>query len=254
MFRSTVNRNLELFSELLYRIGIWHRHDEETVAERKLKIFYSNFQLVFAILIVTGAIESDDNDVKIFSVFAVLEMIIFQTKLLYLIRKKKEILEIFNLVCDYSIEGSETYTFVNNKSITFVKFTAFFLSAIYFCDASILFVVPFVGTERKPFFQFGYPLDWRRNEFAYWAAFVFSVVQGIFTSIIALFSVLVWYLLANCSWRYEALGYRIKKMGDKAVDGSVKERQISTIEMIEMDNLYNRDLVGAITSYNSLKE
>ncbi len=249
MYRLKVHRSFEQFSDLLYRAGLWHRSDKETVGERRLKIFYSIYFSLFPISIAAGAIESNDNDEKVFCGYSVLMTIVFQTKLLYLIWKKKEILDLFNLVCDYCVKDCETYNLVNDKSKIFMKFSVSTLNAIYVGVAFAALVEPFVGAERKLLFRFGLIFDWRRNEFAFWAAFIFTVIIAAIATVLMTFTLFLWYLLASCSWSYEALGCKMKKMGETGSDQLVGKRR-----SIERDNLYNRDLVGAITSYNSLKE
>ncbi len=251
MYQLEAHKNIQRFTEFLYQAGFWARHDKDTVRERRLKLFYSIYFSLLPILIATGAFESDSKDEKIFSVFLILTAVVIQVKLLYLIWKKNEILEHLGRICDYGSADRETHTAVNDKSTTFKNLVALFLSASYFTLSSVLFVAPFVGTERKLFFHYGFPLDWRKSEFAYWTGFMFTVSVGIIVAVMIAFTALIWYLMANCSWRYEVLGFEIRKMGEISSDESADVRYISKIEK---DNLYSRDLVEAITSFNSLRE
>ncbi len=253
MYRIEVHKNIQRISEFLYRVGFWSRHEKETVRERRLKFFYSIYFWLFIISIVTGLAESDDRDGNIFSVLVLLTIVIAYVRLLHLIWKKKEILKYFNQICVYDSDDRDTYTAVIEKLKFLMKFVVFFLSVTCFTVSSILFVAPFVGAERKLFFQIGFPLDWRKSEVGYWMAFIFIVTEAFIGTISITFPVFIWYLMANCSWRYEVLGLKIRKMGEIASDESTPADQ-RRISKIERDNLYNRDLVGAITSYNSLKE
>ncbi len=153
MVRADIANNIQRITGFLCRIGFWHRNNEETIKERRLKIFYSFYYFLFIILIAAGAFESDDIDEKIFSVLVVLIGVVLLMKLLYLIWKKKEILEHFNQICGYGSDGVET---INDKSRTFKKFAVFFLKSTYFTLWSILLVAPFVGAERKLLFHYGF--------------------------------------------------------------------------------------------------
>ncbi len=129
-----------------------------------------------------------------------------------------------------------TYTAVTEKIKIFMKFVIFFLSFSYFTTSAVLFVAPFVGTEKKFFFQIGFPLDWRKSEVGYWMAYIFIVTVAAIGVISVTFSVFVWYLMANCSWRYEVLGLKIRKMGEIASDESALADQ-RRISKIKTDNL-----------------
>ncbi len=113
-----------------------------------------------------------------------------------------------------------------------------------FCLFCEVLVAPFIPDEKTLFFPVGFPLDWRNSEFAYWMAFTFIATIAVMTAISLLFTTILWYLMANCSWRYEVLGQQIKKMG-------ADDRQISNVEG---DNLYRRELDKAIASHTHLKE
>lgn len=100
----------------------------------------------------------------------------------------------------------------------------------------------------------GFPLDYQNDEFAFWIAFVFLNTQAALSAILMMFSVSVWYLMANCGWRYEALGHQIKKMGNEmsvVVYDLEDEREITDAEK---DNKFAKDLLKAVTSHIHLME
>lgn len=82
------------------------------------------------------------------------------------------------------------------------------------------------------------------SEFAYWTGFFFIATQSFIAANLVLFSVIVWYLMANCVWRYEVLGQQISKMGE------TDERSMTDAER---DYVYSRDLIKAITTNNHVK-
>lgn len=82
-------------------------------------------------------------------------------------------------------------------------------------------------------------------------AFIFVSSETVISAILVLISVVVWYLMANCSWRYEILRHQMIKMGELRHDDAVYEQQMSNTER---DNLYLRDLVIAIESRKCLEE
>lgn len=253
MSQIEVHKNIVRITEFFYRVGIWNRQDVETIGQKRLKLFYFVYYFLYPLSFTAGAVASDNEDEKILMVQSSIMSVVLLLKLWYLIWRKNEILELLDRICDYCIDDRETVKVVNDKLDIFMKFITVFLSVAYFSITSVSFVAPFIGEERKLFLPIGFPLDWRNNEFAYWMAVMFIGSEMIISSFLFLFSVIVWYLIANCSWRYDVLGEKITEMGKrrKEVYESAVERPISNTER---DNLYHRDLVSAITSHSHLKE
>ncbi len=233
-----------------YRMGIWSRLNEETVREKILKIFYTFYFPLGISSLITGAIATDDDDERIFLTQISINCMVLQAKLLYLIWRKSEILEILNRVCCYDVNDHEELIFINNMLENLLTFTIVVFGAVNFSEFTSVVIVPIqFHDEKKLFFNIGFPLDTENDEFAYWLADIFLATQMVIVTISLLFSVIVWYLMANCGLRYKVLGEKIKRIGGiKPVDGKMtNKREIS-------DSLYNRDLVDAIESHKNLKE
>lgn len=251
MFLVKVHESIQRIIEFLYRAGFWHRDDEETVRDRRLKLFYSIYYSFLPISLVAGifAPENNKND-QICLVEEAIVISVLLMKLLQLIWRKDEILHLLNRICDYRIDDRETFLKLNDKLIVFVKLIKLFIGFVI-CGISMVFVSSVVGTERTLFMKIGFPLDWRNDEFAFWTAFVFIVTEGVVTSVSILFSVLVWYMMANCGWRYEVLGNRIEKLGELHVEESSDELKLSDAQR---DDMYQQDLVEAIAFWNDSNE
>lgn len=245
MFRVKIHKRIEQIFSILYRVGIWHRENEETVGERRLKLFYSFYYSLLIISLIAGCLESDNKNEQIFLVQTILLATVVLVKLLYLIWRKKEILELLNRICYFCVEDQIDDKLKNLMTLVTIfiilsNFGAFFSSTIL----PIHF-----RNERKLFYTVGFPLDWKNNEFAFWLAVAFLFTETIFVSFSFLFSAIMSYLLVNCSLRYKTLGKQIKRMGE--IEESEYERPISNAER---DNLYLRDLLEAIASHKNLKE
>lgn len=242
MLRIEIHKNINRIIRFFYRVGFWHRQDEKIFG----KLFFSLYYTLFPISIVAGAVSNDiQMEAKILLVESAMMATLLLMKLLYVIWRKREILELLNRICDYRVDNEETFTAVNDKINVFMAFATVLLCSVCLCAASISFIVPFVGKERNLFFQIGFPLDWRNNEFGYWVAFTFISTQMAFSATLVSFSIIIWYLMANCSWRYEALGQQVQRMGQ------LEEHPMSNTYR---DNLYFRDLVDTISKKNTLIE
>lgn len=151
---------------------------------------------------------------------AALLLTILLIKLLYIIWKKKQILRLLRAIGVYSIEDQEEFLLVNHNLKILMKFVTVFLSLTYFASFRCLLILPFLASEKRLFPNIGFPLNWENNEVSYWVAFTFVFTEGTLSSLTILFSIIMWYLMFNCALKYEILGYQIKKMGVRRVEGT----------------------------------
>lgn len=229
-------------------MGFWYRQDDKIFG----KLFYSTYYILFPISTIAGALSNENHlESKILLVESAMISIPLLTKLLYVIWRKREILEFLNRICDYYIEDSETFTAVNNKLNALMLFVSSLFWSTAFSGVSIAFITPFVGREKNLFLRVGFPLDWRNDELSYWVTFVYVSIQMMLSAILVSFSIIIWYLMANCSWRYDVLGQEVLKMGKIRKRESVEQHRISDAER---DSLYRQDLVETIKRSRALKE
>lgn len=153
----------------------------------------------------------------------------------------------------YSIRNGRDAKRINRKLKHFMIFVKVFFSCSVLIAICALLIVPFLGTERKLFFNIGFPLDWQHNNFAYWIAFIFILTEVFLSAISVLFSVMMWYLLLNCGLRFEVLGQDLCNMGMVAevVDETGNKCMISKAEK---ENQFSKDLVAAIQTHQKIIE
>jgi len=247
MYSIKVHSKVNQITALFYIIGLWHRGDEPTVTETRIKCFYSFFYLLFPISLLGGAIKTDNKDDAIFLIETGIICIVLFVKFLYLIWKQKDILNLLHRIGDYSAADHKEFTSINDKLNIFMKIMNFFyLSALFFASL-ITFGVPIVSFERKLFFNIAFPFDWKNNETAYWAAVVFLFIEATLTAISLLFSILMWYLMINCSLKYKVLGNQLRNLGVIRTGNGV-------ILEVGTQKLYQRDLIAGIKSQRDINE
>lgn len=252
MFRIELHKYIAPITSIFYRAGFWHREDEPTVGEIRLKYFYSFYYFVFIISLIAGALRTADIDKLIFSIEFILIAIVVLVKLFYIIWRKNKTLQLLNRICCYSVDDDDTFAQVNDKLNFLMKFGAVYFSLMYLTAFCMGAVIPFVGSERKLFFNIAFPLDWENDEFAYWIAFTFMFTQTIISTVGVSFSAIIWYLMTNCGLRYEVLGQQFKTIGKvKSVEGITDGRKISDVER---EKLYLRALLECISSHIYLKK
>ncbi len=231
-----------------YLFGFWHQGDVETSKERRSKILISIYYLLFLISNIAGAVASDNRDDKVFLIEVTIMCIVLLVKLWYIIWRKRETLELLDRICDYNVEDRETFDLVNSKLKKLMKFCAAFFTAVLICGIYLSFFEPLLRTEKKLFVNFGFPLDWKNNDLAYWLANLFFATQMIIVFFGSTFSVITWYLMANCGCSYVVVGQRIRKMGEMRSAVKIK------ISKTQKDTLYQRHLIETIASHSDLQE
>lgn len=251
MFRVEIHENVHRLVSFLLYMGFWHRQDKETSGERTLKLFYSTYPWLLAVSIYVAVFTSESMNDSIFLIEAGTINSMLVTKLLLLIWHKKEILELLQLIGGFCAGDLQTFVIVNNKLENFMKFAALFLSVSYIAGMGFASISSFIGTERTLFLPIAFPMDWRHDELAFWLAFSFFFTGISIAAVSNFFTVTIWYLMANCSWRYEVLGNQMKKIGK--VRTAVNE-SIQIISKNEQDHVFNQDMVETFMSYNYLNE
>lgn len=245
MYRVEVDSAINLIISLFYKMGLWHRGNEATRKETKLKLFYSIYHLNFLVSLIAGAFTCDDREESIFLAETAIEVVVLSMKLFYIIWRKDEILQLLNKICVYTTPDLESFTTVTEKLKEFVKFLSIFIFVSFTAGISASLILPFIGTETKLFIRIGFPLDLKNSKIAFWIAFVFLSAGIALSAITILFSVLMWYFMFTCALRYGVLGRQITTMGDS------NQRKLS---VVETNNLFDQDLIAAMESHENTKE
>lgn len=253
MYSVQLDKRINQITSIFYRLGLWHREDEPTIKETRLKLFYSVYYLLLPTSSMAGALTSDNKNDCIFLVQVTMATAVLSVKLMYIIWRKKEILDLLNRNCVYSIEGHDQFNLVNNKLKILMKFTTIFISICWLFAACSVLVVPFFGCEKSLYLKVAFPLDWRNNEVAYWITFAFVLTETVVTEISVLLGAIIWYLVLNCALRYQVLGHKIKNMGiiRREEEVAAKKRKIS---VAEKEKGFLMDLFTAIESYKHINE
>ncbi|XP_037041521.1 odorant receptor 94b-like [Bradysia coprophila] len=203
-------------NSLFYRIGVWHRGDNPTVKEIRLKFAYCIQFVLFLISSVVGAITNERIEASIFLAQISIAAAVLGIKFLFLIWKQHKILDLLNRVCVFTVLNDDDYNLYKEKLKGFMKFVLVFLITVAVIGFSGAVILLFLGTERTFFLEIAFPMDYRSNEFAFWAATIFIVTSYSMATIGIFFTIIIWYLLLVCSLRYEVLENGLRYMGRRS--------------------------------------
>lgn len=234
-----------------YRIGLWNRGTNATFKETLVKIFYSIYFMLFPLSLFGGAIQSDKTDETIFLTESATVVMVTLTNFLYVVWKKDEIIDTLQHMCVHRVKNQADFVKCNNKlNVIMNVLTTFWVITAVMATFTGL-IAPFFGNERKLFFSIAFPLDWRNSEIAYWMAFSFLFTTVTLCTISVLFAILKWYFLSNCTMKYELLGNQLRNIGAIEVGAVADQRKIL---QMKKKNLFLRDLIAAIHSFEELKK
>lgn len=254
MFSIEVDETVNQIKNSFYRLGLWHAGEETTRKETARKLFFSIYTVLLPISLLSGvSLTVERLEDSLFLIEAAIMTVIMSVKLFYIIWRKDEILQMLDRIGMYSTKHASESKRINGKLNHFMSLMKIFFSCSVLIAICALLIVPFLGSEKKLFFNIGFPLDWQHSEFAYWIAFTFILTEVILSAISVLFSIIVWYLFLNCSLRFQLLGHDLRSMGviEEVVDSSGKKRKVSKLEM---ENQFSKDLVAAVKSHREIIE
>lgn len=231
-----------------YYIGLWHRGNQPTVKELRIKCFYLICHLLYFLSFVFGAINNEQMDKSIFLTDGAIGIGVYTIKLWILIWKQNEILDLLNRICEFTIRDDHDYALYNAKLRGFTKFVIVFVMSFFIGGVAAAIVLPFVGSEKTLFFEIWFPLDWKNNELGFWLATIFVFVGASLTVVAGWSSVFIWYFLLHCSLRYEELGSELRNLGQRTENGKIK------VSEVQMHRNFFENLKESIDVYVHLRE
>lgn len=248
MYAVEVPGVINFIKKSFYRLGFWDRENSATVEGTRLKLCFSIYYFVFPISLLVGAFATNDEDEFIFLLELTTSAIVLSVKLFYLIWRKRELLALIDRICVFRTDDKEQFTAADTKLQSFNKIAKILISIICFNCFFIAIITPFLGSERKLFFNIAFPLDRKNGGFGFWLAFTFLSFEIFISDIAFMFSVFTWYLMIYCDLNYEMLGHRLINLG---ACNEVKKREIL---QVEKGYFFRRDLTNAIQSFAAIKQ
>ncbi|XP_037040042.1 odorant receptor 94b-like [Bradysia coprophila] len=204
-----INQILSVF----YRIGFWNREDEKSPIKLRIKWFYLIYHFMVVVSAVTGSLHNENKDDRILLIETAVVNAVLTAKLWLTMWKQRQIFELLEQICTFTVRDREAFVFVNEKLKQFSNVTKLFIWIVAVL-ATFEVIAPFVG-EKNLFFKIALPFDWRKNDLNYLLANAYICSAIILSCFCVLNTILLWYIMFNCSLRYQVLGIHITKMGSR---------------------------------------
>lgn len=233
---------------LFYRVGFWHQEPVASPRQLALKLFHCILYFQFSISLIGGAITTDSIGESVFLMQSSIIVTVLLIKLCFLIWKQNEIVEFLNRICKFPIRYDDDCIRVNVKLKKFVTFVRAMVVLSLAAGVAECVIIPIVTTEKYLFYEIAFPWDWRTNDAAYWTAVAFLFIEMLLTIASYLCSIIIWYLLMNCSLRYEVLANELRKIGycDEKVEFKMSVK--------EVESRFTQDLKRSIYNYRQIRK
>lgn len=249
MYNIEIHSTFHCIIGAFYEFGLWHNEEKSTFRKNGRRLFYLLNMILFQILLVTCACFSDDKSESVFLVQVEISAIVMAVKLIYLLWKKDTILEMLSTtMVAHSISDHVLFMQVNKKITKFMKFVHVYLVMI----AVIVFILiisplPIFSVEKKLPLSIPFSLDCKYSEIIYWLTYAFLTFQICLIAVVNLLTVIIWYVMLNCSIKYQILGNQFRRLG-------VRETKPTETDKPEEDDLYHQDLVCSIGNHQNIFE
>ncbi len=212
--------------------------------------------LSFLTSVLFGAYLSNDNEESLFLLAVAIGNFVEAFRSFKLISGKRSILAFLHDLCSHSTSDNEEFVKINKKLKNFLNLMlGFVLVGVW--AVSCAAIVPLVSNEKILVFSIAFPLDWKNDSFSFWIAYLY-VIGGFFYGFVSfIFVIIIWYLMINCTIKYEILGNQLRRAGlrkdDEKSDVQPVLKTKAKTSKGDRQQLYHKDLIEAIESHRNIK-
>lgn len=225
-----------------YKFGVWQNADVNLFRKIVRMMVFLLGSIGFVAALIGGSLVAEDYNESLYLLTAgiIVAVLIFKTYLNY--SKGNQILTVLHAICLHSVPNSEQLQYqVYLKLNNFKKFAVLYLGIILVILFTFFILYsPILTSERKLPFNIWFPFDWKRYALAHWMAYSYIIFSLTFNSFICLLTLIIWYIMLNCSIKYQILGQRLKNLG------TVKRRD-------NEDNVFLDQLMELITMHQQIE-
>lgn len=236
MFTITTHKLIDRVIKMLVFFGMWHKATDSIYLKLGKKLINSIVLVSLFASLASGALLSNDMNEKVYLSAATVAAGLLVVKLIYMLLKQREILTFLNGICVHTVADANEFNVVTIKLNNFARFiyvNYFSMSMAMFLFA--IFTLPFFSSERRLPLNIGFPLDWRKSLFAYCLAHSFVIVAVVFALAVTFFTIIYWYIMFNCSIKYQIFGNKLRELGSEmAKNDNRKPKSIVVEDLIKL--------------------
>lgn len=241
---SGISRILNVF----YLCGMWHNGNENVFRAFIRKSAFRLWSTSLAVSYASEAFQNPDISAAIYSgVCAVIASVLI-VKLENILNKKKEINEFLRQLCVHNFSTNDaSFKQTEEKLNQFMKLVNIFLVLIALGIFSLL-IAPIFTTEKNLPIYVWLPLSWKNTQIGYCISYVYLVSTMSYSMIPISFTAIIWYIMLNCSIKYELLENELRNIDATITD--IQQQQLET----EKQQKYYQKLIFLIESHRNIRE
>lgn len=201
--------------------------------------------LSFVLSALLGTFLNNDKNESIFLASVSMASLVFLFKLCYVIWLQNDLCTFIETIGVHSLTDENDFHQINEKINSFMKFVTIFIIMTFLGYTPILIVsLPIFTNERKLPVNCYFPFDWKSSEIAYWTAYFHIVISYLFSILCIIIPAIIWFLMMNCSIKYESLGSQFKNLGIKG----------RTISKENEQNAFLQELIDLVNTHRNLQK
>lgn len=241
---------IQRFIQVYYKFGMWQDNDANWYRKIGRILVFLFGSIGFTSSLIGGSLIARDYNESLYLLTAgiIVAVLIFKTYLIY--SKGSQFVTVLHKVCVHSVPNSgKLLEHINRKMNLFEKCTMFFLGIV--CLIVFIFLVlfcPLLTSERKLPFNIWFPIDWRTHALAHWLAYSYIIFCLSFNAFVCLLTLMIWYVMLNCSILYQTVGQRFKNLGtvQTGENAFINELQklLNVHQIVEVYAMNRIDLIG----------
>lgn len=204
---SVFNRVIDLF----YKLHLWQ--NESSTLKNKAKSWF--LLLLFSVGFFTSAFVamcySKDKTEFYFLASISISSGVLLVKDLYRYNSQSDILYFLREMCSHEITDQLEYHRVMKKLNYFNKF-AYCCVFSTLCGGCLIISMglPFFSSQKKLPLNLWFPFKPALNKISFWFGFIYILFSVVYVVLSYLSTIMIWYLMLNCSIKYELLGSFVK--------------------------------------------
>lgn len=254
MYKIEMNNLISQILQSFYRLGLWDSSDRTTFSEFGRKLFHCLYMLCFFASLVAAAYLSNDNEDTVYNLAIAVANFLEVFRLFKIICGKNSIVAFLQCLSCHSTSDSKEFVLINKKIKLFARFARCVILFVTFAFAFGM-ILPVVLQQKILVFNVAVPLNWKNSIFSYLISHAFVLGGCFYGGFSMSISIIIWYLMVNCSIKYEVLGNQLRKLG---VENDSKETKLNTVEKQvkisekEKQKMYLKDLIEAIKTHRNI--
>lgn len=218
-----------------HALGIWQNGNESGIWKLVRTFTFLFCTIGYPVALAGGGLVSGDLGDLIFLLTLGVVVAVIEFKGFYVFFKQEKILTMLNDNCNLSVPNNERLLRKVNEKLNILRKTCvmFIILSVAVTLSIMIFSSPLIS-HKLPF-NIWFPLDYQNSRVAHWMAHCFVVMNELFVILVSLLSSIMWYIMLNCSIKYDILGYRFKNLGLAVRSDNQNVLQARNEDLFEME-------------------